>query len=284
MKGNIKNNYKKWFSVLISFLTPGLGMFMSGQHLKGVLWFLSLFLFYILTSVLFVLPQVSFLLSLIIFLPVFIFLLLLMLYQSYKCVIKINIRTISIIFVIIILSTILCDWLIFSLIDAYKATSGCMLPTIKYASKNTKDNGDKLFCDKFTYFFRKPKRGEIIVASIPDFLSGNHFIKRIVGMPGEKISIKPPYIYINGKKLESPSIIKKISEGKNGYCFPFINKKALLKSETDEIQLGKDEYFILGDNSRRSLDSRYFGAIKGKYIIGRITRIYWPPSRICNFE
>ena len=152
---------------------------------------------------------------------------------------------------------------------------------------STSDNADKLFCDKFTYFFRKPKRGEIIVVSTPDFLSGDHFVKRIVGLPGEKINIKPPWIYINGKKLDSPSIFKKISEcknGYNGYCFPFINEKALLKSETDQIQLGKDEYFILGDNFVASLDSRYFGAIKEKYIIGRVMRIYWPPSRICNLE
>jgi signal peptidase I len=167
-----------------------------------------------------------------------------------------------------------------------------MEPTILFYPDTERLYQDHVVIDKLTYKFRLPKRGEIIVFSSKNIkinrykIKEEHYTKRIVGLPGETISIKPPYIYINGKRLEAPLVFKKISECKDGYKGYFLHpgKDAILRNENNEIKLADNEYFVLGDNSQISLDSRAFGPIKRKDIISRATKIIWPPSRIRNLE
>ena len=121
-------------------------------------------------------------------------------------------------------------------------------------------DGDNLIVDKLSYRFHDPDRFDIIVFHQED---GRYFIKRIIGLPGESVRIdEDGFIYINGEKLQE-------SYGKEVMRDPGLAK--------DGIQLGADEYFVLGDNRNDSMDSRMaeVGPIVGERIIGRAwLRIY----------
>ena len=124
----------------------------------------------------------------------------------------------------------------------------------------TLSDGDNLIVDKLSYRFHDPDRFDIIVFPQED---GRYFIKRIIGLPGENVRIdEDGFIYINGEKLQE-------SYGKEVMLDPGLAK--------DGIQLGADEYFVLGDNRNDSMDSRMaeVGPIAGERIIGRAwLRIY----------
>lgn len=124
----------------------------------------------------------------------------------------------------------------------------------------TLSDGDNLIVDKLSYRFRDPDRFDIIVFPQGD---GRYFIKRIIGLPGENIRIdEDGSIYIDGEKLSE-------SYGKEVIQDPGLAK--------DGIELGADEYFVLGDNRNDSMDSRMaeVGPIVGERIIGRAwLRIY----------
>ena len=91
------------------------------------------------------------------------------------------------------------------------------------------------------------------------------------------MQIETPYVLINGQRLQTPPIFAKIAAKLDGYSGYVAGERSA--SKTDEITLGPDEYFVLGDNSVNSLDSRYFGAIHGKSIAGKVFYRYSPAPR-----
>lgn len=122
----------------------------------------------------------------------------------------------------------------------------------------TVSDGDRLFVGKIIYRFEEPKRFDVIVFTKDGEVN---LIKRIIGLPGEKVEIKDGIIYIDGIELEEQ------------YGLDPMNPEA----EPVEMQLGEDEYFVLGDNRLVSLDSRYpaVGAVDKDEIIGKaIVRIF----------
>lgn len=126
----------------------------------------------------------------------------------------------------------------------------------------TLSNGDNLIVDKITYRFFKPERFDIIV--FPYQHGGKtYYIKRIIGLPGETVQITDGRIYINGEELEE-SYGREVMESSGLAAQP--------------IQLGEDEYFVLGDNRNYSSDSRdpNVGIIKEEDIMGRAWLRIWP--------
>ena len=153
----------------------------------------------------------------------------------------------------------------------------------------TKTSGDRVFIERLSYRFRDPKRGDIVVFKtdgIEGARPGTFYIKRIAGLPGERVRIDPPYLFANEQKVVEPEIFSIMSSKVNGYSgFVLALDKvrgtaAKLINTNDFITLGGDEYFVTGDNSPNSLDSRYYGPVPRKNIIGKVTRIYYPFSRI----
>lgn len=149
--------------------------------------------------------------------------------------------------------------------------------------------GDHIFVDKISYHFRKPDRGEIIVfetsdiADLPASSRGKFYIKRLVGLPGDKIQIKPPEVFVNGRGLNNRDAFRRIyslQNGYNGYRIPstFPPPKYIRSSE-DEYEVPRDGYFVLGDNSASSLDGRFWGAFPQKALVGRAVFVYWPFSK-----
>jgi signal peptidase I len=117
------------------------------------------------------------------------------------------------------------------------------------------ENGDYLIVDEISYHFRQPKRGEVIVFRYP-FDPSKRFIKRIIGLPGETVEIEDGKILISGKVLDEGSYLPKDT---------FTQSMGIQK-----ITLRDGEYFVLGDNRLSSSDSRSWGPLPRKNIIGRV--------------
>lgn len=130
----------------------------------------------------------------------------------------------------------------------------------------TLHNEDNLLIDKISYRFREPKRYEIIVFPYKHE-EDTYYIKRIIGLPGEKIQIVDGKVYINDKPLGEHYGKEEMLEG--GIA-------------ENKIQLGDDEYFVLGDNRNNSSDSRdpSVGVLKREDILGRAWVRIWPLDSI----
>ena len=123
-------------------------------------------------------------------------------------------------------------------------------------------DGDQLIVEKVSYYFSDPQRYDIIVFPYPEDPQ-KHYIKRIIGLPGETVQIVDGYVYINGEPLDEH------------YGNEVMNNAGVA---TTPIVLGDDEYFVLGDNRNNSEDSRYaaVGNIKRSDISGRAWLRIWP--------
>lgn len=117
-------------------------------------------------------------------------------------------------------------------------------------------DGELLLTEKVSYRFSEPKRGDVVVFEAPVGRQVD-FIKRIIGLPGDRVEIKGGSVFVNGNKILEPYI------------------SALTQGE-ENVKLGENEYFVLGDNRTASSDSRIFGSIKRKSIRGRVWFVYWP--------
>jgi signal peptidase I len=149
--------------------------------------------------------------------------------------------------------------------------------------------GDRLIADKLAYRFRPPRRGDIVVYRTDDIhhphvKKGTYYVHRIAGLPGERVHIDPPAVYVNGERVREPAIFDDIAEGRRDYggyttAHAFSRPAPFLATDADAIELGDDEYFVLGDNSHASFDGRYFGPLPRRAIVGRAVKIYWPLDR-----
>jgi len=147
------------------------------------------------------------------------------------------------------------------LMQAYKIPSGSMKPTLI--------PGDRILVNKVVYRFREPERGDIIVFR-STIEPKKDFIKRMVAKSGEILEIENGNIKINSEVVNDPQIFKNVYYYRKG---DFISNK-------NEIQIPEDSYFMLGDNSLHSQDSRFWGVVPDKNIIGKAFLIYWPVTRI----
>lgn len=116
--------------------------------------------------------------------------------------------------------------------------------------------GQSLLMNKVTYRFKEPKRGDVIAFKKDGKEHSSIHIKRVIGLPGEKIQIKDGEVYIDGKRYKEKN-------------FPKITNPGLAEQQ---ITLGKNEYFVLGDNRNNSEDSRFTEVqnVDKKYIEGKI--------------
>ncbi len=143
-------------------------------------------------------------------------------------------------------------------IQVYKIPTGSMVPTLKI--------GDHVFVNKVVYKLRPPKRGEVIVFLYPKN-TRKTFVKRLIGLPQERVKIEDGKIYINGK------VIKDIPQIAQRYYYaegPYGEK---------EVKIPPHCYYVLGDNTTNSNDSRFWGFVPEKYLVGKAILIWWPPWR-----
>ncbi len=127
-------------------------------------------------------------------------------------------------------------------------------------------DGQYLLSDKISYRFSEPERGDVIIFEAPE-ADGDEFIKRILGLPGDKISIKDSKVYLNGEPINEEYLPDYIPT----------NPGAFLKLG-EEVVVPTDRYIVLGDNRNHSSDSRSWGLVDKNKITGKAWVIYWPPS------
>ena len=138
--------------------------------------------------------------------------------------------------------------------------SESMVPTLQV--------NDKLIVDKLSYDFTSPSRGDIVVFSPTDNITRENptlkdaFIKRIIGLPGDKVEVKGERVYVNDRPLKESYI-----EDAPHYNF-------------GPVTVPPDSYLVLGDNRNNSYDSHFWGFVPRNHIIGRAIVRFWPPNRI----
>jgi signal peptidase I len=140
--------------------------------------------------------------------------------------------------------------------------------------ENTLLIGDRVLVDRVSWRFSDPARQNIVVFHPP--FAGPVLIKRIIGMPGDEVSLKDGAVYINGKKLDEP-YVRKI-KGKPVPSDPFDN--GLPWSLQSPYKVPAGNYFVMGDNRIDSGDSREFGPVPRSQLVGKAFARYWPPNRI----
>jgi signal peptidase I len=153
------------------------------------------------------------------------------------------------------------------LVIPYGIPGNSMAPTI--------EPGDRDLMEGFSYLLHKPKRGDVVVfeARNLDILKdGVRYVKRVAGLPGEEIYIRDGQLCINDKVVE-------LINGAGRIEFSNPPSVGNLTSSSEPMKIPADCYFLLGDNSTNSLDSRYFGCVSRKLIKGKIAFCYWPLSR-----
>lgn len=156
-------------------------------------------------------------------------------------------------------------------------------------------SGDHLFVNRMSWNFRKPRRGDVMVfttTGIQGLPPGTHYIKRMVGLPNETISIKDPTLFVNGTPVTEPKTIARICEkshttlGENGYNnyqgYRTIGTSApapspnALRTPRNQITLSPTEYLGMGDNTLNSYDGRYWGAVPESNLVGPASFVFWP--------
>jgi signal peptidase I len=161
-------------------------------------------------------------------------------------------------------------------VNPYRIPSASMEPTLHCARPESGCEArfsDRVLANRFIYRLRDPRRGEIVVFDVPRSAEvrcgqGGTFVKRIVGLPGETIEVRLQsgrgFVYIDGKKLNEPYVRP---DRRDARTFGPRNLKS-------------GEYFMMGDNRMQSCDSRDWGPVPRKNLIGKVFAIYWPPNRI----
>lgn len=158
-----------------------------------------------------------------------------------------------------IFAAVLSLVIIVFIVQAFFIPSGSMEPTLR--------TGDRILVGKFAYRIWEIRRGDIIVFRYP-LNPSKDFVKRVVGLPGERMVMKDGLVSINGRPL--------------GEVYPTAlpgGDRACSSNYGPEV-VPVGSIFVLGDNRCNSEDSRFFGFVPIKNIIGRALAVYWPPDRV----
>jgi len=161
-------------------------------------------------------------------------------------------------------------------VNPYRIPSSSMEPTLHCARPAPGCEArfsDRVLANRFIYHFTDPARGDVVVFETPPEArtkcgAGGTFVKRIIGLPEERVQIRihqgAAFVYIDGRRLEEPYIEH--------------DRRDIGPSES--FRVPEDHYFVMGDNRSQSCDSRVWGAVPERNLIGKVFMTYWPPNRI----
>ncbi len=148
------------------------------------------------------------------------------------------------------------------------------------------DTGDQVFVDKFTYNFRLPHREDVFVFSTagitgthrPDMdanVKSEYYIKRLAGLPNDVLRVDHPRLFINGQPAQGKYFDRVVAakDGYNGYTNDI---GVYLRSPKESFTVPPENYFAMGDNSANSSDSRAWGTVPARNVVGRGLFVYYP--------
>jgi signal peptidase I len=166
-------------------------------------------------------------------------------------------------------------------VNPYRIPSSSMEPTLHCARPAPgceARTSDRVLACRFCYHLHAPHRGDIVVFNTPSLAqqecgSQGTFVKRLIGLPGEVWEERAGYVYINGRKLDEPYIRPGRRDNRT------LGLSDIPPRNTYN-RIPKDYYLMMGDNRRSSCDSRVWGLVPKKNLIGKVFATYWPPSRI----
>ena len=125
------------------------------------------------------------------------------------------------------------------------------------------EDQERIFINKLAYRLEAIERGDIIVFRYPRDTHKN-FIKRVIGLPGDRVRVSDGHVYLNGHLLREP----------------YVPEEYLDSRSSPEIRVPADSYFVLGDHRSMSNDSRDFGPVSRNYIYGKAVFGYWPMEKV----
>ena len=146
------------------------------------------------------------------------------------------------------------------IIAPFKIPSGSMRMTLI--------EGDRILVSKFIYHVHPPRRGDIMVFRFPEDPKRS-FIKRLVGVGGDAVEIRDGQVMVNGQPLDHQGVFHA-----NHYT-----NEGSFGGAGEIIHVPPDSYYVLGDNSGHSHDSRYWGFVPKRLVIGKALCIFWPLTR-----
>ena len=136
-----------------------------------------------------------------------------------------------------------------------------MMPTL--------EDGDRMIVNKIGYTIGEPDRFDIVVFHAPE---QKDYIKRIIGLPGDTVEYLDDVLYINGEPMEEPYL----NEFKEGVADGPFTEDFTLEGKLNSEVVPEDHVFVLGDNRRKSKDSRHIGVVPVDEIIGSTKIVFWP--------
>jgi signal peptidase I len=156
-------------------------------------------------------------------------------------------------------------------VQPFRVPTASMEPTLLCARPTdgcTARFDDRVLVAKIVFRFRDPHRGEIVVFHAPAAArtrctEGGTYLKRVIGLPGEAVSEKNGFFYVDGRKLAEPYLDLHVRDSVTSR-WP---------------RLGAKQYFVMGDNRIASCDSRTWGPLLRHSFIGPVVATYWPPTR-----
>jgi signal peptidase I len=286
-----RSAYRKWINVLTSLLLPGSAHVLSGRKVAGVNWFLANLAVGLLSGILLLIlhAELFVVVGLILLIRVG-FRILTSVDSCKKPISRLSFAKWLCVAAAIVFLPFLMMFTGWQLcFRSFYIPTAAMEPTLM-GERRTRDGqilarGDHVIVERFPYIFHPPRRGDLAVFRTEAINAGKReafripadevYVKRIVGLPGERVLVQPHSITINGQKLIEPKIFETLMAQTNvnpnappGYTIP-----------SSEVQLGPDEYYVLGDNILNSLDSRYYGGIKSGHFAGKVLLIFWPADR-----
>ena len=168
------------------------------------------------------------------------------------------------------------SWLRTDLFTTFGVTTAAMFPTLHM--------GDKFVVDKRAYARRLPQPGDVVAFRF-ERLDGRVYVKRIVGVPGDRISLKAGSIYLNGNRIEGTQVGTSNESGRFLHLFAHSlgcnsfriakDPKITLPLNLPETVVSAEQYFVLGDNRDHSSDSRYWGTVSRSAILGKASHVYF---------
>jgi signal peptidase I len=261
---DVTSKHRRWVGSFLSLLLPGTGVYLSGDRRNGIYWFLALTGLWLVVLVVGPLPSIPGLFAWAASYFCLLVGIVWMLVKSYRPVPKQRLAGWTTFLALVLGYHLTSSFVQNQLSRTFKITTGDMTPALM--------PGDALISLNCAYWFGKPQRGDVVVFATrhiesPLIPQDTYYVKRIAALPGEEVRVLNGYLTVNGSRLGTSPVV---TEEKQSLALRG------LFAATNTFVVPPDTFFVLGDNFTNSYDSRHFGAVPRRSLVGRATKIYWP--------